>query len=433
MKLDPHGRHLRGSLGALAVMCVVVGVCAAPAAGQDEGAKLAFREEVVAGSHDDFMEVRHLVLKGSNFAIGKKLAEIARERHGTILFPSPNPLVTRTQRRYLKHNYPIMLERMRGAAAAFGQNLENDYVDCSFLMYLLSPPPGCSVAYYPPDRSTVPGGMVSRNYDFTTGTLSGSVPPPGMLPCTARPYLIEMYPDKGHASLCMYSYDLLGGTLDGINSAGLTVALMADDELMRTPQMEPTRGPGIGLNETTVICYLLDTCANVEEAKAALLMAKQYYAFFPCHYLIADRHGHSFVWEYSHARNREHIIDGGGQAQVVTNFGLHRYRSPDELPQDDHPQGSYNRYRQLRERIAGHEEKCDVAFAKEATAGVAYAGMTPPPPGRPLHRTLWHAIYLPGERAVELDFYLGDKPDPNEPDKTRIVRSGYRRFQLEHD
>ena len=41
-----------------------------------------------------------------------------------------------------------------------------------------------------------------------------------------------MHPDRGYASLAVYSYDLLSGVLDGINSEGLTVALLADDELI---------------------------------------------------------------------------------------------------------------------------------------------------------------------------------------------------------
>jgi hypothetical protein len=33
----------------------------------------------------------------------------------------------------------------------------------------------------------------------------------------------------------------------------------------------------------------------VDEAKQALLMAKQCYIFVPCHFLAADRSGHSFA------------------------------------------------------------------------------------------------------------------------------------------
>ncbi len=41
-------------------------------------AALEFAEKVIAGGPKDFMEVRHLTLRGSNFEIGRKLAEIAK-------------------------------------------------------------------------------------------------------------------------------------------------------------------------------------------------------------------------------------------------------------------------------------------------------------------------------------------------------------------
>jgi hypothetical protein len=36
---------------------------------------------------------------------------------------------------------------------------------------------------------------------------------------------------------------------------------------------------------------------------------------------------------------------------------------------------------------------------------------------------MWHAVYVPEERSVEIDFYLGDDGG--------IRRSGYRRFSLQ--
>ena len=76
--------------------------------------------------------------------------------------------------------------------------------------------------------------------------------------------------------------------MDGINEAGLTVALLADNE---TPEPEPTGTPQVGLSEQQVVRYLLDTCATVDEAKDALLLAKHYYFFTPCHFVVADRSG----------------------------------------------------------------------------------------------------------------------------------------------
>src|SRR5437868_2142026 len=66
------------------------------------------KDQVVAGSPKDSMEVRHLVLKGTNEEIGRALATIARERYQTKPQPSQDTLRTRAQRRYIERNYPIL-------------------------------------------------------------------------------------------------------------------------------------------------------------------------------------------------------------------------------------------------------------------------------------------------------------------------------------
>lgn len=214
------------------------------------------RDQVVAGSTADFMEVRHLVLKGTNEEIGKALATIARQRFGIQADASEDSLRTRAQRRYFQKNYPIMYERMRGVASAYGKDINNDAWNFSSLGFPLHQA-GCSVVYYPPASTAEGTGIVSRNYDFSTGTLMGTQPPKGALAATARPYIVELYPEKGYSSLAMYSYDLLGGVLDGINSEGLTVALLADDELLSKFKMEPTGGiatAGLGVLQVPRFC-----------------------------------------------------------------------------------------------------------------------------------------------------------------------------------
>src|SRR5262245_54341378 len=56
-------------------------------------------DKVVAGSQKDFMEVRHVVLKGTNEEIGRALATLARERYDCKAIPSTDRLRTRAQRR----------------------------------------------------------------------------------------------------------------------------------------------------------------------------------------------------------------------------------------------------------------------------------------------------------------------------------------------
>ena len=389
---------------------------------------LVFKEEVVAGGPEDFMEVRHLVLRGSNFEIGKKLAEIAREHHGSGPIPYPSRRHTRAQLRYFEKNYPIHVERMRGVAAAVGMTLENDMVNFSGLFYGFALP-GCSAVYYPPESTTDGAGVLSRNLDLTTGTIDGNRPPEGVLPAGARPYVIEMHPDKGYATLVTCCFDLLGGVCDGINSEGLTVAALADDEVVEEYGLHPAPAIQAGFNEIQIIRCLLDTCASVSEAKDALLEAKVYYALAPQHYIIADRHGDAFVWENAHVMHHGHIIPAKGKPLVTTNCMLHLHRDLENLPEEEHRLGRFNRFRAIRKRLSDHSGKFDAEYIKETSRCVSFTEDPQPGPYAP-NRTLWHALYYPEERRVEIDFYLGDTAEPGAPDKVRIRRSGYKSFAL---
>ena len=110
----------------------------------------------------------------------------------------------------------------------------------------------------------------------------------------------------------------------------------------------------MGLAEQQIVRYLLDTCATVDEAKEALLMAKQYYFFVPCHFVVADRSGRSFVWEHSAGHNREAIVEADrftGGRTVCTNHLLHTRHDLTDLPAEDGALGTaaltYTRWRSL--------------------------------------------------------------------------------------
>jgi hypothetical protein len=411
-----------------AVLILAVGlVFGSPAVrAQDKSAVVSDR--VVAGCPKDFLEVRHVVLKGTNEEIGRALADIGRERFGLKPTPSGDRFRAGVQRKYLEKNYPTLAARSAGAAKAFGKQPDDDAWDFGGLTYLFKVPFGCSVVYYPPALMADGAGVLSRNYDFTTGSIMGTVPPKGELPCTARPYVVEMHPDRGYASLALYSYDLLNGVLDGMNSEGLTVALLADDELLSKFEMEPANPGAVGLGVQHALRVLLDTCATAEEAKEALLTATHYYEFIPCHYLIADRNGKAFVWEFSKGRNQEHIFEFPGKPLITTNFSLHRHLDGKDVPNWKLSKDVCPRYCSIAERIAAEKGRLTPEFVKE-TQKLADA-TRPPPPGRAPGRTLWPALYTPDQRKVQVSFYLRDEPDPKEPGKTRIMRSEYLDFAL---
>jgi Acyl-coenzyme A:6-aminopenicillanic acid acyl-transferase len=409
-------------------LLLTVGLAALPTLGpaQDQAAvKNAIRlDHVIAGGPKEFMEVRHLVLEGTNTEIGQALATIAMERFKFKPEASPDRFRTRVQRRFIEKNYPILHDRMRGVAAALGKKIDDDAWDFTGLDYLLGLPGGCSVVYFPPGVTADGSAIVSRNYEYPTGTVFDTHPKPGELPANARPYLIEMHPDKGYPSMALCAYDLLNGVIDGINSEGLTVTMMTDVDLVDQVGLDIPEEVSVGLGVQQVLRMLLDTCSDVESAKEALLMTKQYYEFLPQHFLIADRHGKAFVWEYSQSRNREFMIENPGKPLISTNFRLHRHLEAGKPPSAIAVKDVCSRYCALAERIAAQPAKLTVGFIKEthkiADAAAPAAKGEPPPV-----RTLWHALYYPEQRKVQVSFYLRDEPDAKQPGKVRIVRSDY--------
>jgi hypothetical protein len=393
-----------------------------------------FNETVILDKDKGFMTVRYLVMRGPNFEIGRKLGEIAMNRHGITRdhLLSLDPVVTSGRKRYFELNYPIHLERSRGAAYALGIDPADHAYDPTALPYNQEMPSetsplGCSVVYYPPATTKNGHGLLSRNFDFPKGTLAevlgiGDSEERDTRPMMADPYVIELYPeDSGYASLCLFSFDLLSGVLDGINSEGLAVSVNGDEVAMSRGSEPNVRG--VGLNELQGMRLLLDTCATVEEAKQTLLCNKHFYSFMPCHYVIADRHGKAFVYEPSLARNNEYFIEATDNPMIVTNHPLYVYQSIAEFPEETGPleagTSSFERYMRLVDLITDAEKPYTIDTLKEINAGVSVSSVVSwvsedkrqeYGAATGMSRTLWHCVYDCVARSLDIKFYLGDQP-----------------------
>ena len=393
---------------------------ALPATAQD----LKYTETVIAGGPDKFMEVRHVVLKGSNFEIGKRTGEIAK-KDGTPITPSNDRIMNRAKREYMAKNYPILYERMKGVAAAYGLNIADDSYDFSGLFQPQMAAPGCSVTFYPASAAENGHSILSRNYDFTAGDITGRRPQKGRLAIMARPILFEIHPDQGYSSLSLCAFEYLGGVLDGVNSEGLAVAILAEEE--SGPQAGQEPGDEVGMHELMGMRYLLDNCKSAEEAKEALLSLKHYYSFIPCHYIIGDRSGKSFIFEFSPTRNRNYIIDGDGP-QCVTNHLVFRHQKVEEFPETGLT-WSMRRYKMLDESI-----KSKAKFALEEIAAInARVAVPPNAPGNPEMapaRTLWYAQYDLENRTLAVKFYVGEKPDPENEKRAVLEYSPVKVYEL---
>jgi hypothetical protein len=400
----------RGTGLAIATGAAIV-AAAAGAVGNRRPSTLQFQERTVAGTDRDLMIVRTLRLEGTNARIGGQLARIAKGRHGSTGDTTPGSLAT-VQLAWLKSNWPEMAERAEGVAGFFRRTPGQDSFDPTSLSYNFGRRPGCSVVYYPPASVTNNHAMLSRNYDFPTGTyaeITGAPAVPGARSMTGDPYVIEAYPDRGYASLYTCAYDLLG-CVDGVNEKGVAVALLADDA-----SAERMPSPGAGLSEVTLTRYVLDRCATAAEARRFLRDVPYHYSFTPCHYMICDSSGDSFVWEITPDLKQRYQVDGTGKAQVVTNHLLGRYGT-ENLPEGN----TFDRYRRLTHEIAQRRSRVtpdEVRTINQCVAAPREARGS---------ATLWHAVYDLTEKKVRISFFLG-RPAGGEDRRTPYLDFGLTR------
>jgi hypothetical protein len=363
---------------------------------------------LAGGGPRDFLTVRHLQAAGTDREIGRVLARAARAAHGADAGPRPvsDARVQRARRRWFAQHHPVLAERVRGIGDVFGVDPGDDHHDLAWLA-TYDAPAGCSAVFYPAERTKEGHGLLARNFDFPTAgyrQIVGLPAPPDERPLAADPWIVQLRPQGGYASAVVGIMDVMGG-MDGVNEAGLAVALLADNE---SPAPEPSVHPQVGLSEQQIVRYLLDSCATADEAQQALLLAKQYYIFTPCHFLVADRSGTAFIWEYSPGHNIEHIVPatpGTAGALVCTNHLLHRWPDPAQLPDDPLSDGTaamtYRRWRTLAADVGGG----GLVDRDDIRAQFRSVRFEAPVEGA---RTFWHAIYDVDNPSVEISFYLRD-------------------------
>ena len=375
-------------------------------------------ELLLAKGPCEYMNVRHIVLEGSNREIGRALGDIARADYGVAGFlPYASGIYAQAQRQYVLRNYPIMWERMLGVEDSYGVSAGELERDVSSLYYMLGRS-ACSTVYFPGSCTTNGHGLVARNMDFYTvsfpefaglGQVEGS---PRMF---SDNYVLELYPDEGYPSLVLGSLDLFNGVMDGVNSRGLTVSYLADPTLEEAALKDLTRP--VGLSATQTLRLLLDTCATLEEAKIALLTNKLFMPIEGCHFLVADAQGNSTVAELSEKDFSMNFTDGGGKPQVMTNHSVFEY--PDVATFPEYPAGArYNtfaRYRVLDRYVAGHgglfspedAEHClELVYANTEDSSEGAAHDFPV-------RTLWLSVTDTRDLTIRVKFYRHDgESDP---------------------
>jgi hypothetical protein len=135
----------------------------------------------------------------------------------------------------------------------------------------------------------------------------------------------------------------------------------------------------------------------------------------------------------------QHVIDGAGTPQVVTNVQIHTHPTGDAMAMETViiENNAFWRYATLTRRIAEHPEPFTAVDFRANSACVnvqrVLAAMDGGQAGKSVAadvqaRTLWHSLYDQHAKTVEFSSYLGDV---EHADGTRTEhRSDYLKFTL---
>ena len=230
-------------------------------------------------SYQDEVHLSHMVIEGTNEEIGYQLGCLAKEVHNINNSSNVSHSVIESQYDYLRANYPEHYARMIGYARAYGRSLDDHNLDFSFFGVV---PDGtaCSAVYYPPAITNTGRGSISRNLDFP---IPSNIKKPSFP--FKQSYLVELHPDPGYSSISLYCFEVFGLAFEGINSEGLTVIHLADNDTKFHHENLATGKTAKGFNEFLPVQFLLDTCSTAKEAQDALQRTEHYHVAFATHLL----------------------------------------------------------------------------------------------------------------------------------------------------
>lgn len=403
-------------------------------------AKPLVKDEVlIPKMPDQAMEVRHIVIKGTNQEIGKTLGDIAQKWLSVKLSKYAGPLYAEANNQYIRKNYPILWERMKGVAQSYGLAPGDKTYNTSALPYDIGPF-ACSALYIPPNLSANGQAFLGHNFDFHPVLITDlleSPPIPGNHPVYSRTAVVELYPDKGYPSITVGSLDLLNCVQMGMNSKGLIAGILTDAS--RKPYMAGPSADGKngGLNAPQLLRLVLDTCANADEAQVALLANKWAPIFDAVHFIIADHSGNSFIYEISGEDGSSHFTASHGKPMILTNHPVYVYPDPQKFPawgaKDTY--NSFRRFRLLWDFVQQRQgkftpEEVNTVLAKvyaNIESGPQFRPTAKPTPGR----TLFHDLFDSQALTLGVKFYLKDGPTDPATGAPTLVFSKVFKFKLE--
>lgn len=397
-------------------------------------------EIFIAKENGTQVEWRHIVLKGNNTQIGMALAEISQKEYGVkTLVKYADPIYGKARQEYMARNYPIMLERMKGVAAAYGLSPDNGTFDTSMLPYDAGSL-ACSAVYFPPSTTVNAHAVASRDLEWYAAPadaifLHNPVNTSGYN-MFSRLHVLEIYPDQGYATIVVGGHDLMGIVVDGLNSEGLGISGLQDEGLDPVLKVRLAGDRNSGLGSWPMVRLVLDTCKNVEEAKVAFLVNKEYIPMASIHYLVYDSYGNSTIVEWNKTDGNLYFTDGNGsQSNIMTNHPMYKYSKYklEDLPHEiQDPYDTFNRYRVLYNLTRSHQGKfgekdiADVLSAAYGNGAFQLEGAV-----RPLQlNTLYNVILDLNDRSLKVKCFLNYGPVDPKTNKSALNFSPYFTFEM---
>lgn len=371
----------------------------------------------------NYQEIRHIVLRGKNEAIGKAVAQLSKEHYQAqpILFDSAEH--KRKRQGYIQKFYPALADRCKGIAAYYGWD-DNDLHDCSALWYDVLPV-NCSAIFFPRNVTADGHSFQARNMDFYRADVHELMRPGDAgkgNKLFSRNFVMETYPqDGGYATLVIGTFDLLNGAYDGFNEYGLCISGLVDQNLAEKTVPLSELEAQEGLNYLQMVKAILEQCRTVDEAKQQVSGLKVYFPMDGMHFLIGDRNGDSTVLEFSELDYSPRFVDPTSPGpSIMTNHPVYKYPSIDTFPSIDttKPYDTFYRYLRLHAYLQAsvfHKYSPDdglyamsmvYGFVNDSSEGAAMP--------LPL-RTVWSLVMDLDDLTMKIKFYTVDNDADQEP------------------
>lgn len=388
-------------------------------------------EVLIQRGADEYLEVRGIAVKGSDYEIGKDLALIGKETYDIQLDQYKDPVYAQARQNYMKRNFIALYQRALGVADVFKVDPNTTSYDTTVLPYDLGDI-ACSAIFFPPSLTESGHPSVCRNLDWYMASVTElEAAMVGVKGKPARKSLsrvtaTEFYPESGYSAVQLGSHDLLNPPMDGINEKGLFVTILTDLQGLQTPM--PFGGAiDTGMSFPQLTTMILNKCATVEEAKYEILQQRVYFPFRAQHFLIADRAGNVTLFEIDGKSGLYYFMDGKpDQPFIVTNHSLHLFPDPSQFPEHD-PQEEYNtfnRWKRLADFVKKHEGLFTREDMYEATSLVYSHYKDPLASGGSFpfkERAIYTEVADMALKTIEVKFYRKDGPPEEGSENPSII------------